>query len=173
MRAQFVRYPFMQVQDVYKLVFQAVFGSEHAVIDSQSARKWLEQEIEQLGPGPNEPVIDPIAAEGQVVRVHLRPFLAEGGDPETLLDAFIRSGKEIHGDAQTFASYWMVARQTGHFSQAEMDAYYETKRTEGFPAVHHSPVYAAAYCPAYRVVAWRMLEMLSTPPPAGRFQRSS
>ena len=67
------RYPKMQARDVYKLLHQAAMGSEHAVTDIASARAWLERELAEIGPGPAEPLVDPISPDGQIARIHLRP----------------------------------------------------------------------------------------------------
>jgi hypothetical protein len=101
LRAQFLRYPAIQIQDVYKLIHQAALGSEHAISNLDGARKWMERELAEMGAGSDEPVIDPISTDHQIVRIHVRPFVAQGGNPETLLDAFIRLQMNI-------AATWQV-----------------------------------------------------------------
>ncbi len=85
------RYPALELADLYKLLHQATEGSEHAVEDRVSAAAWLDREIRTLGPGPEapEPLIETLGRGGRYVRVHLRPFLAAGGDPARLLEAFV------------------------------------------------------------------------------------
>jgi len=154
LRAHLARYPSMQIQDVYKLVHQAAMGSEHAVSSLEGARNWMERELAEMGVGTDEPVMDPISEDGQILRVHLRPFVANGGDPETLLDAFIRSANEYRGDMQALKNYWNIATGIGYCSLAEMDDYIQSMQAQNYPAVHHSPTYEKLYRPAYRVV-WR------------------
>jgi len=148
------RYPSIQIQDVYKLIHQAALGSEHAVSSIEGTRNWMEREIAEMGAGPDEPVVDPISDDGQIVRVHLRPFVAQGDNPETLLDAFIRTANEYHGDAQTLKKYRNIAARMGHFSTDEMDDFIQSMQAQNYPAVHHSPEYERLYRPAYRVI-WR------------------
>lgn len=154
LRAHFLRYPAMQIQDVYKLVHQAALGSEHAISSSEGARKWMERELAEMGTGPDEPVIDPISDDEQIVRVHLRSFVMEGGSPQILLNAFIRTANEYRGDIQVLKDYWKTAIGTQHFPSAEMDGFIESMQAQNYPAVHHSPEYERSYRPAYRVV-WR------------------
>jgi hypothetical protein len=45
------RYPRMQIQDLYKLLHQAALGSEHAVLDPESAWLWLARELGKMGDG--------------------------------------------------------------------------------------------------------------------------
>ena len=51
------RYPHLQVQDVYKLLYQAAMGSGHATPDAARARSWLEEEIHHLTPGADQPLV--------------------------------------------------------------------------------------------------------------------
>src|SRR5688572_27361535 len=55
------RYPRMAIQDLYKLIFQASFGSEHAVTSLSDTEAWLTRELAALGSGPEEPMVDPIS----------------------------------------------------------------------------------------------------------------
>jgi len=154
LRNHFSRYPAMQIQDVYKLLHQAALGSEHAISDPEGAREWMKRELAELGSGIDEDTIDPISPDGEIVRVHLRPFIAQGGDPETLLAAFIRTANEFHGDKTILEIYWKTATELRHFSSEAMGGFIESIRAEDYPAVHHSVIYENTYRPAYRVL-WR------------------
>jgi len=154
LRDHLFRYPAMQIQDVYKLLHQAAFGSEHAISNPESARKWLERELVEMGSGTDEVTIDPISPDGEIARVHLRPFTAQGGDPETLLTAFIRTANEFHGDKNNLEEYWRIATGMMLSSALEMNDFIESMREKSYPAVHHSFAYEKIYRPAYRVV-WR------------------
>jgi hypothetical protein len=156
LRDHFARYPSMQIQDVYKLIHQAVMGSEHAVSNAEGVRKWMWRELVEMGTGPVEPEIDPISADGQIVRMHLRSFVAQGGDPEKMLNAFIRTANEFHGDIQVLKDCWNTAKDVQYFPPAEMDRFIESMQAQNYPAVHHSPEFERLYRPAYRVV-WQNL----------------
>jgi hypothetical protein len=154
LRSHITRYPAMQVQDLYKLIHQAAMGSEHAIGNPEGARAWLQRELSEMGPGPEEITIDPISADGQIVRVHLRPFIEGGGDPEMLLSGFVRTANEFRGSHDALRTYWKLAKRIQHVSQIEMDRFFERMEAQSFPAVHHSPEYESRYRPAYRVL-WR------------------
>ena len=117
------RYPEWQVQDVYKLVYQAALGPGHMVKDPVSARAWLEREIGGMGEGAAEPAIDPISSDGAIVRVHLRPYLADGGDPVSLLSAFLKTANEYCGEMDTLEAYWAQAVTNGTFPIPELEAF--------------------------------------------------
>jgi len=159
---QWARFPAMEPQDVYKLVFQATMGSRHAGLDSAMAARWLDAEIRDLGPGPDEPVADTISVDGRMVRVNLRPYLAVGGDRTALLRAFVRSAQEFRGSSGD------LGRQLGYVARMASDGqlplpagalrrYFARMRAAGYPAVEHSSAYVAAYRPAYRVVLGALL----------------
>lgn len=153
LNSQRARYPAMQIEDLYKLLHQGALGSEHAVSDRRAAEQWLARELAEMGEGPPEPMIDPISAEGALVRVHLRPFLAAGNPPEELLAAFLETANGYRGSPRALEAAWRIASASAWFPAAAMDGFLGPLRSQGFPAVHHSPAYEAAYRPAYRVVA--------------------
>jgi len=154
--SHFARYPAMQLTDLYKLIHQAALGSEHAICAEASAREWLTRELAEMGVGPAEPLPDLLSVQTGIARIHLRPYLASGGDLERLLNSFIRTANEIQGDPQTLEQYWRIATGFGCFPVAEMDAFILARQMQGYPAVHHSPEYKHLYRPAYRVV-WQNL----------------
>jgi hypothetical protein len=158
------RYPVMQLEDLYKLAHQACLGSEHAVASWDYAQQRLQQELVQMGDGPAEPLVDPITADGRIVRVHLRPLVAGGGDVDQLLDAFIRTAAEYAGtpaDLENYATEVEAIAATGAFpfQPADVGIYWQRLEVLGYPAVHHSAVYRTAYQPAYRVIAAEFLPL--------------
>jgi hypothetical protein len=148
------RYPALQIPDLYKLIHQASFGSEHALANPERARAWLAQEAAEMGPGPDEPLLDPLSDE--IVRVHLRPYQAAGGAWEPLFAAFARTANEYRGSAQVFEQSWQAVGRLSPFTAADLDAYARVRAGQGYPAVHHSDAYVELYRPAYRVV-WNQL----------------
>lgn len=158
LRAHQKRYPEMGIQDVYKLAHQAAMGSGHAVGDPAGARNYLSRELEGMGAGPVEPLFDPISADGELVRVHLRPYLESGLSLDPLLEAFVRTANEYQGSVNVLETCWQVARQAGLWPLADMDGFFTGLKTAGYPAVHHSETYRRLYRPAYRVVLRKLLK---------------
>lgn len=147
------RYQAMQIQDLYKLLHQAAMGSEHAVADPESARHWLARELLEMDEGPLEPLVDIISADGDIARIHLRPFVESGHDPDLLLEPFIRTANEYHGETCLLKKYWQAAVALADFPTAKMDEFFHSMEKQSFPAVHHSPEYRLDHRPAYRIVA--------------------
>ena len=155
---QAARHPQMAPEDLYKLLHQAAMGSEHAMTDSAGIRAWMANELATMGKGTAEPMVDTIAPEGRVVRVHLRPWVAAGRSTDSLLHAFIATGRAVPRDTLMLARYLaaadsMVAEGKLPFLVGPWRALVREARAGGYQAIHHSPAYEAAYHPAYRVVA--------------------
>lgn len=160
---QLQRYPLMQLDDLYKLIFQAAMGSEHAVPDREAAAAYLQEELKIMGSGPVEPLIDPIAPDGRIVRVHLRPYLQSGEDPAILLKAFLRTADKFQGSHEKLGAWWQVAiavveEQALPLQVGSSKIFFSRMVDIGFPAVHHSQAYLSAYKPAYRVVLKEALD---------------
>jgi len=138
-------------------VHQAALGSAHAVEDVEAARRWMVTEIASLSQGSQEPVMDILRPDSQLVRVHLRSYLAEGGDSEELLDAFVYTSNSFTGSTDVLERYWHYARRSVAsgdlpFTQQAMDVFFVRQARRGHPAVHHSSRYVEEYAPAYRVI---------------------
>jgi len=156
------RYPLWAVDDLYKLIHQAAMGAEHALTDIAEVGELLMHELAHLDRGPSESLIDPISPDGQIVRVHLRPFATLQLEPGGLLRAFIRTAAEIAPSTDRLDEFAMLASQLASEGYLpcvadQVRRYLAEQRTSGFPAVHHSRQYERSYKPAYRVVALRFL----------------
>jgi hypothetical protein len=151
-------HPLAGAEDLYKFLHQAVFGPGHAIQDRGAAEAWMLREIGGLGPPlDGESPCEALGGEPPLVRVNLRPFVADGGDPDQLLDAFIASADLVHGTPQRMevvlalaASYVQCAGR-GELAP-ELRSLSADLAARGYPAIHHSEAYAEAYRPAYRVV---------------------
>jgi hypothetical protein len=143
----------MELEDLYKLVYQGVMGSGHAVSSDDAARGWLKRETDTIGISPGEEKLcEEISADGEVVRINLRPFIASGGNTHSLLTAFIRTGREYRGSTEEL-EYRLISSVSfqNRFTEEEMKAHIELQKSRAWPAIHHSETYSVLYKPAYRV----------------------
>lgn len=155
--AEVARHPSMKVEDLYKFIHQASFGSEHAVRDTVAVSEWMENEISTLDLSFSESMMDTLSSGGNLVRVNLRPWLLEGKDKKILLAAFIKTANTFHGTKADFMANWECAMDLAKnnyfkFSCREMDRFIKKMQKENLPAIHHSKKYEELYKPAYRVV---------------------
>ncbi|MBN2113071.1 MAG: hypothetical protein JW785_02980 [Acidimicrobiia bacterium] len=160
MAAHARRYPRWEAVDLYKLLHQGTRGSEHAAPSEEAAGEALERELGKMGPGPAEPLVDPIRADGAIARVHLRAWLAAGFDPHLLLAAFLETAanwEEVPGELEE--ALRRLGARAGELGlpPGEVTKLAGRMKAQGYPAAHHSEGYRILYRPAYRVVAARFL----------------
>ncbi|MCG3119616.1 MAG: hypothetical protein ALAOOOJD_02056 [bacterium] len=155
--AQLQRYPAMQIEDLYKLVYQAALGNEHLMTDSAMVHDYLIKELASIDTSSVGPLWEEISPDGEVVRLNLRPFKARQGDHRALLHAMMQTARNFQRSPERLEQYWRDLEQMAKsgviaFDAAAMQSFFREMREKGFPAVHHSTVYAENYAPAYRVI---------------------
>lgn len=167
---QAMEHPTMEPQDVYKQIFQVVFGAEHLLTDKNAAYTYLQKEYEELI--PEEGWLCEQIGEN-VFRINLRVWKQRKIPLQWLFGLFVGS-VEIHGkqsgkaqesrkeafrqcveDAKTLVKEGAFA-----FSEEDFLQYVEEYEKTGIKAVHHSEGYRAAERPAYRVVSSEYVRLL-------------
>jgi len=158
------RRPLMRAVDVYKLLFQGVFGVAHIL--KPEAWAYLREEAaglnlsEQLG----DPLCEDISVDGSVVRVNLRPYLRRRLSLEMLFDA-MKETRLREGKPAAFLLQWntfinLVRGRGLPFSLMEVERLdRELNRISPQPK-HHSKEYKEAYKPSYRVVRRKTIERI-------------
>lgn len=160
--AHYKAYPKMQIEDIFKYLFQSAFGCEHLVSDKSSALAYIEKEYEmqsETNP-PRTEVLD-----GEYSRVYLS-WLNSGLKSETLATLFCLSAKkEPNGTAmleqKLESARALIAEGALPFDIVDFDEKLALWRSLGYPAVRHSDVFRAEYRPVYRVVSNRYTDFLS------------
>ena len=154
---------------MYKFTHQSVFGPAHAIPSAAEARRYLDDELASLAPGPpDEPPADRLGDDPPLVRLNLRPYVAAGGDIGALVDAFAATANLVHGDPAAMAHRLdeavAVLRALNRAGDAmALGALAAAQAPKGFQALHHSAAYRAAYAPAYRVVSSTLLAREDAP----------
>jgi hypothetical protein len=151
--------PEMRIEDAYKWLFHATQGGEHAVRDETGPRRWMDREWPTLTPPkPKEPMTLRLTPNGELIRVNLRPYRAQGGDREMLLAVFVSSAKLFKADRPAFQRAWselgarLKQRSWRNLSFMEWSRMDAQTRVAGYPAWGHSSEYERIYRPAYRVI---------------------
>lgn len=154
-------YPRLQPEDIFKFIFQSALGCEHLVSSEAAALEYINREYASLPDGA-EPFTE--ALDGAYARVHLS-CLRDGLKPETLARLFCLSAKKESNGRATLEQKLQVARDlvadgSLPFDLGDFDQRLAAWRDAGYPAVHHSDNFRAAYRPAYRVIAKRYADYL-------------
>lgn len=147
-------YPLLQIEDLFKYLFQSAFGCEHAVTAEDRAIAYIKKESEARIP-TDAPAVEEL--DGAYSRVHLS-YLDLGLSPQTLGKLFCRSAKAEPCGALALTQKLQIARDMiaeGRlpFAIEEFDRLLSAWQREGYPAIHHSDAFRLAYHPAYRVIA--------------------
>lgn len=155
------RYPKLTLRDLFKFLYQSAFGCEHLIASPEAVLGYIQAERKSLPPQAQADV-EPLA--GRYSRVHLG-YLAQGLRPETLAALFFRSARrEPDGNARLLglldAARAEIEAGSIPFSLDEFDSARAEWEAAGFPAMHHSENFRAAYHPAYRVIANDLIPFL-------------
>lgn len=159
--AHFETHRALAPQDVYKLLYQRVFGPEHAIENPRAAKEALYLEVLRLPPAPAvmPPLIEPLSAA--LCRVNLQPLVQTGGSVEGLW-------RQFRCTAQTYTAGTLVDLERDwrrflgspwakRYAPEVLEQFWQRMATAGFTAVHHSQGYAQAHAPRYRVVLQALL----------------
>ena len=148
----------LQVQDVYKLLYQANFGIEHMLSNRAAVLTFLQDELAPLDTlDINEPLLERISSTDEIVRVNLRPFKALNLDPSVLVELMIQSAEVTRPDTLMFYQQWSNFSGLVRYGLLDFPAdilgEFDQRIAEGkFDPVRHSEEYETLNKPAYRVV---------------------
>lgn len=146
---QYKKYPQLQIQDLFKFLYQSCFGCEHFVTDFKSATSYIESErsfqcttkedIEEL--------------DGNYVRLYLSyPIL-----PSTFAKLFMLSAREeknaiLNLEVKLKILADMVKNRELPFCEKEVHAAIQNWKEKGYPSLHHSQTFRQTYHPSYRLI---------------------
>lgn len=146
------KYPKMQPQDCVKLLYQREFMGDHLIQDPIHALLMLKSEWAKTAADPDGELFVPIG--GCLCRLNLARAKTRY-TAEQVNDWFVRTASCRNGSfSEYFDALKLLKKNAGlfAFSQEDLDNYFAYYRSEGYPAVHHSPEYREAYDPHYRVI---------------------
>ena len=160
---QLQRYPQMQTQDLYKLVYQAAMGNIHLGIDPAVLKNYLVNEMDKVNASDNEPLVEEISPEG-MIRVNLRPYKVKSGTSEKLFEAMRETANTFTPNKNKIIQYWEVIEKMTEdnsipFNKSELESFLKEMQASNYPAVHHSDQYLELYHPAYRVILKKYLSI--------------
>ncbi len=161
------RRPTSKVRDIYKLLYQGVFGVGH--IMGQNAYPRLVEEANRIHKDdyPDEPMVEPASVDGEMIRVNLRPFMRMNGDLDKLYTTMVESSK-TEGSPEVFLTLWgwfkeLVETDGYKFDRQTIQSYDSELAAEGPRPKHHTEPYREAYYPAYRVVSRALFRETAEP----------
>ena len=151
-------YPEARPRDVYKLLYHACMGAEHALDDLDAAGEWLDREWEAIGENAEEAIFEDITLHSPMFRLHLRPAKARGDTKEYILLAFTMAGESFEKRPDLLRDCWNKFIEKNNSDEIiiagsdEITEFNRLLEEHDFPEVRHSEEYRKAYEPAYRLV---------------------
>lgn len=147
-------YPKIQIQDVFKFLYQSSFGCEHLVSSLDKAIDYISKEYETV---QHDEKIKIDRLDGNYSRVYLS-YLNEGLSADTLGKLFTQSAKKEEQGLEKLLEKIEVAKELVlegmlPFKQVEFDKALEVWKANGYKAIHHSSEFRETYKPAYRVIS--------------------
>lgn len=161
LKKQIQLHPSMQIQDVLKMCYQAVFGVEHMLKDISKAREYFDSEYEATPASFSIPLYEPICED--FCRINLAAWKARNLNPEELFELFVSSANynvpgtktDLNNCAKSVEK--VIAKGFLPFTLEEWKEAYTEYKNNGMQPIHHSKTYQAEEQPAYRLVRKSLL----------------
>ena len=155
------KYPCLQIQDIFKFLYQSSFGCEHLLADSDTVIARIRKELNE-GCSNEGDFID--CLDGEYSRIHLS-YLGQGLSVETLGKLFIKSATSEPDGMKNLEKKLQVAEelvreQVIAFSLGEWSEACDEWRKKEYPAIHHSAIFREMYKPTYRVISNQYISFL-------------
>lgn len=153
------KHPAFRPTDVIKYGFQATFGAEHMLMNTDYAKKLFFEEYD-AAESTTEPLYEELTDD--ICRVNIGAWKREGLKPEALFEMFLKTASIKRGSEDAFKENMEGLLQTVK-EYAPLNVYEECSNfykcyLEGqIQAVHHSEEYREAYNPHYRVVLTKLV----------------
>jgi hypothetical protein len=162
--AEIKKYPALQMQDLYKLTYQAAMGNEHLMSDTAMVRKYLLEEFAAVDSSSTEPSIEYLTTDSSIARINLRPFKAKNRNPESLFQVMLKTASLVRPSLETLRRFWGDVESLAEegkipFKKKDLRSYFQTLEEQGFPAVSHSQTVENIYRPAYRIIAGKKVSL--------------
>ncbi len=154
-------YPELQIQDVFKYLYQSSFGCEHLISSLEGVTDYISKEYDSTKSVSRMSVEQ---LDGNYSRVHLS-YLNDGLSVDTFGKLFFLSAKKEAGGLPNLETKLEVAKKLVReellpFSAEKFENAVQEWKDNGYPPIHHSDVFRENYKPAYRLIANEFIPFL-------------
>ena len=164
------RYPAMEVQDVYALIYQGAMGAVYLSADAGGFEERLIKEFEEAKTDEKKPLWETIRHDGELLRVHISALKARGGQPQALSTLCLWTASIFEGDKVDLMDGWDTFQhlcrdnRLRKFPEKEIFEFTKWAQKNKYPSARHSTTYRDAYDPHYRLVRREFLNILMEQP---------
>ena len=149
LKAQCLRTPAMQPEDVIKFVFQALLGVGHLLSGRDQVTGYIAREMDGLAADPAEPMLELLSPAW--CRLNLRPAGAAHLRPQVIAGLMLTSGHDLPFTRQDVYDCCSRIAQSGEYGLNRDTALDMILSEQWLPS--HSASYREKYHPAYRVLS--------------------
>jgi len=156
---QILQRPAMQVEDIYKLLYQGTMGVGHLLSRPQVASDRLKAEMATTeNVAISEALVEDITIDQPMVRINLRPYATTGLPTDLLLTGMLQTEHVFSPSLVRLIQAWNEYREMEekHCFPGErkgISPFNEHLSSARYPVQHHSPIYRKCYHPSYRIMA--------------------
>ena len=161
------RYPAMEVQDVYTLIYQGAMGAVYLSADAGGFEERLIKEFEEAKAEEKKALWETIRPDGELVRVHIAALKARGGQPQALSTLCLWTASIFKGDKVDLIDGWDTFQhlcrynRLRKFPEKEISELTKWAQKNKYPSTRHSAAFRDAYHPSYRLVRREFLNILT------------
>lgn len=151
------RYPAMELDDVYKLLYQSVMGPAHIFQNEAFAYSCLKKECESHNNNNETELYVDISLDHELVRLNI-PVYRNHGNADLLFEILLETAKQITPDKKRLMRCWFELgslienKNFDNFTQNQWKELNKILGEKDFPPLSHSKTYKNLYKPSYRIV---------------------
>jgi hypothetical protein len=162
--AEVKKYPKLEIQDLYKLAYEAAMGNEHIMSDTVAVGKYLEDELASVDTLSEEPLIEYLTSDSSIARVNLRALKTRKMNSKKLLQAMVQTAHSVKPSTDLLRQFWKDIESLAEegkmpFTKEELSSYFNDIEQNKLPAVDHSKAVEGTYHPAYRIVDGKLFSI--------------
>ena len=160
-----MRYPAMELPDVYKLLYQSVMGPAHILHNKKLAYSYLKKELEYNSEDYETGLYVDISLDHELVRLNI-PVYRNHGNAETLFEMLLETAKQITPDKKRLMGYWFELgslienKNFDNCTPNEWNKLNKILSKKNFPHLSHSDKYKELYKPSYRIVLKGLINIM-------------
>ena len=156
------RHPGAEVVDVYKLLYQAANGPAHFFMYGGD-RNGLEEKWHNAY-STGEMALEPVSADGQLVRAHFGELKSGGYTFQQIWDAVTFTAANFQPRPELMIGWWndlgdLIASEILKLTISQYIELNDEFQQWGFVVKHHSRGFVREFKPAYLVVFKRLLDI--------------
>ncbi|MCD6355844.1 MAG: hypothetical protein J7L66_01055 [Anaerolineaceae bacterium] len=160
------RYPLMEVQDVYALIYEGTMGADYLTAGTDDFEKQLVMEYSGIIPNRAQLLWEKVCPSGELVRVYMGALKARGGRVQTFSTLSLWTASIFMSDKENLTDGWetfqriCAENRLNQFSQEEISAFSAWLVENNYPDTGHTKTYCDAYDPHYRLMQREFLKIL-------------